>query len=373
MSRYKLKEVKDRRDLRRFIRFPLDLYRDCPQYVPALNADQRKSLTSCSTLSYCERAMWLALDGERVVGRICAMINPRYNEIYGTRRARFGWFDVVDDFEVASLLIRRAEEWAAERGMDEVHGPLYYNTLGKQGMLVEGFENIPPFNCLYNYPYYNDFLAALGYVKECDWLQYKVRVPEEMPQKLIRVGERLLERYSLRELDIDALKKDRKQVKAFFDIYNRSFEKSVHNFIPFTDEEIWEEADQVIPMLNNRISCFLVDSKGGIAGFGVNFPSISGALRKCRGHLFPFGWFHLLRALHNCETIDLMLNGASPEWQNTGVSAVYHNLIFDKCRRAGVKWAITNPQIEDNPAVKVWENYEHEPYMRRRCYIRKIK
>lgn len=198
-------------------------------------------------------------------------------------------------------------------------------------------------------------------------------MPEEMPQKLIRVGERLLERYSLRELDIDALKKDRKQVKAFFDIYNRSFEKSVHNFIPFTDEEIWEEADQVIPMLNNRISCFLVDSKGGIAGFGVNFPSISGALRKCRGHLFPFGWFHLLRALHNCETIDLMLNGASPEWQNTGVSAVYHNLIFDKCRRAGVKWAITNPQIEDNPAVKVWENYEHEPYMRRRCYIRKIK
>ena len=146
MSKYIIKEVASRRDLMQFIKFPDVLYRDCPQYVPALHSDQLHSLTKVSTLSYCKRRMWMVLDGKKVVGRICAMINPRYNERYGTRRARFGWFDTVNDLEVAKLLILTAEAWAREEGMDEIHGPLYYNTLGKQGMLVEGFENVPPFN-----------------------------------------------------------------------------------------------------------------------------------------------------------------------------------------------------------------------------------
>ena len=174
---YQVKEVVSKRDLKRFVRFPDRLYRECPQYVPALHADQVRSLTRVSTLSYCSRKMWLVLDGKEVAGRICAMVNPRYNERYGTRRARFGWFDTVDDFEVARLLLGTAEAWAREQGMDEIHGPLYYNTFGKQGMLIEGFDNIPPFNCLYNFPYYNDFVTRLGYGKECDWLQYRIDGP----------------------------------------------------------------------------------------------------------------------------------------------------------------------------------------------------
>ena len=373
MPDYKIIEVQTRRELRQFIKFPLDLYRDCPQYVPALNSDQVNSLTKCSTLKYCSQKMWMVLDGKKVVGRICGMINPRYNERYGTKRARFGWFDTIEDIEVARLLISTAEKWAAEQGMTEIHGPLYYNTLGKQGMLVEGFENIPPFNCLYNFPYYQKFVEELGFVKECDWIQYKVKADIEVPEKIQQVAARLQERYQLIDGDVNKLKKDKALVKEFFRIYNESFASQVYNFIPFTDEEIEEEAAQSIPLLNKKLCSFLMTPEGEIAAFGISFPSISGALQKARGRMFPFGWIHFLRALRHFDTIDLMINGASPKWQNTGVSAVYHCIMAGKVAQTDVKWGITNPQIETNSAAKVWERYDPQPFMRRRCYLKTIE
>lgn len=372
MPDYKVTEVLDRRNLRRFIRFPDRLYRNCLQYVPALHSDQVNSLTKVSSLSYCSRRMWIVEDGKKVVGRICAMINPRYNERYGTRRARFGWFDCIGDFEVAKLLIDTASEWAASQGMTEIHGPLYYNTLGKQGMLVEGYGNIPPFNCLYNYPYYNDFMTRLGFVKECDWVQYKMVADHGVPEKAERVAKIVMDRYKLHFVSIDKLKKDPEKVRQFFRVYNDSFSETVYNFIPFTDEEIEEEARSAMPYISDKASCMLMDENDNIVAFGVSFPSISKALQKARGHLFPFGWIHLLKALRNYETTDLMINGAVPEWQNRGVSAVYYKEMADKAIRIGNRWAISNPQIESNSAVNIWNSYEHEPFMRRRCYIKKI-
>lgn len=372
MPDYKVVEVVSRRDLMNFIKFPDKLYKDCPQYVPALHSDQVKSLTKVSTLSYCKRKMWMVMDGKTVVGRICGMINPRYNALYDKKRARFGWFDTIDDFEVAKLLLCTAEAWAKENGMNEIHGPLYYNTLGKQGMLVEGFENIPPFNCLYNYPYYNDFVTALGYVKECDWLQYKVVADQPLQDKITRIAGLLKQRYNLHEGSLDKLKKDKKMVRYFFDVYNESFAKSVYNFIPFTKEEIEEEASEVLTYVSDKTSSIIFDDNEELVGFGITFPSISKALQKARGHLFPFGWFHLLMAMFRYDTVDLMINGAVPKWQNTGVSSIYHCTMSEKYRKAGTKWAITNPQIESNGAVNVWGKYEHELFMRRRCYLKSI-
>ncbi len=372
MEEYRIVEVTTRRDLRRFVKFPDRLYRDCPQYVPALHADQIKSLTKVSTLRYCTRKMWLAFRGNEVVGRICGMVNPRYNELYNKKRARFGWFDTINDLEVARLLLGTAEAWAKEQGMDEIHGPLYYNTLGKQGMLVEGFDNIPPFNCLYNFPYYADLVTALGYEKECDWLQYKMVANEGVPDKVHRVAGMLKERYHLHEGSFDQLKKDKKMVDYFFKVYNESFASSVYNFIPFTQEEIDEEAASVLPFVNDKVSSIVLDENNELVAFGIAFPSISKALQKARGRLFPFGWFHLWRAMHHFETVDLMLNGAVPKWQNTGVSAIYHCLMADKYSARNTRWAISNPQIETNSAVNAWNKYEHEPYMRRRCFVKKI-
>ncbi len=372
MADYRIVEVKTKKDLNRFISFPDKLYKDCPQYVPALHSDQRKSLTKVASLKYCTRVMWLAMDGKKVVGRICGMINPRYNERYGTKRARFGWFDTINDIEVAKLLLGTAEKWAKAQGMNEIHGPLYYNTLGKQGMLVEGFENLAPFNCIYNYPYYNDLVTSLGYVKECDWLQYKMKADQGVPPKMAAIAERLQERYSLTVGDIDSLKHDKALVREFFRIYNESFAESVYNFVPFTDEEIEEEAAQTIGLLDKRLCCFLLDENKEIAAFGISFPSISKALQKAKGSMFPFGWIHFLKALKKFDTIDLMLNGAAPKWQNTGVSSVFHCIMARKYQENEVKWAIANPQIETNLAVNVWDRYEHELYMRRRCYIKSI-
>ena len=369
----KVIEVLSRRDLMRFIKFPNELYKGCKQYVPALISDQINSLTKVSTLSYCERKMWMVLDDGKVVGRICGMINPRYNERYGTKRARFGWFDTVNDINVARLLIGTAEAWAKERGMTEIHGPLYYNTLGKQGMLVEGFGNIPPFNCLYNFPYYNDLVTALGFVKECDWVQYKMPAAQSVPQKAERVASLLKERYNLKQGSLSRLKKDPRMVKYFFKVYNESFASAVYNFIPFTEEEIQEEAKSSLPFVTDKASCIIMDENDKLVAFGISFPSISKALQKAKGHLFPFGWIHLLSAMHNYETVDLMLNGAVPEWQNKGISAVYHCAMSDKAKAAGTKWAISNPQIETNSAVNIWSSYENELYMRRRCYVKKIQ
>ena len=258
--------------------------------------------------------------------------------------------------------------------MNEIHGPLYYNTLGKQGMLVEGYENIPPFNCLYNYPYYNDLVTALGFEKECDWVQYKLRADQPVPDKMTAIADRLMERYKLVEGDIDSLKHDKALVRKFFRIYNESFAEAVYNFIPFTDEEIAEEAEQTIGLLDKRLCCFLLDEDKEIAAFGISFPSISKALQKAKGSMFPFGWIHFLKALKNVETIDLMINGAAPKWQNTGVSSVFHSIMARQYRECGAKWAITNPQIDTNSASFVWNKYgDCELYMRRRCYIKAIE
>ena len=372
MPDYRIVEVESKRDLMKFIKFPDRLYKDCPQYVPALHIDQVKSLTKVSTLSYCKRKMWMVMDGKNVVGRICGMINPRYNALYNKKRARFGWFDTIDDFEVAKLLLDTAEGWAKENGMNEIHGPLYYNTLGKQGMLVEGYENIPPFNCLYNFPYYNDFVTRLGYVKECDWVQYKIAADQPLQEKITRIAGLLKQKYSLHEGSLDKLKKDKKMVRYFFDVYNESFAKTVYNFIPFTKEEIDEEASEVLNFVSDKTSSIIFDENEELVGFGITFPTISPALQKAKGRLFPFGWFHLLKAMYKYDTVDLMINGAVPKWQNTGVSSIYHCAMSEKYRKAGTKWAITNPQIESNGAVNVWGKYDHEPYMRRRCYLKSI-
>ena len=374
MSAYTIREVTGRRDLRRFIRFPDQLYKGCDQYVPALHKGQEFDLMHSPSLEYCTRKMWIALDEKgNVVGRICCIINPRYNEKYGTRRARFGWFDLIDDVEVGRLLISTAGKWAQENAMEELHGPLQYNTLGRQGMLVEGFDKLAPFSCLYNYPYYVDIMQELGFEKECDWLQYRMPADQGVDDRMKAIARRLMDRYKLKVADFDRLKKDREQVMKFFRIYNESFDGTVYNFIPFTQAEIDYEVRQIMGQLDSRLCCVLMDEDDEVAGFGISTPCLSRAMQKAKGSLFPFGWIHALRARRNFETLDLMINGAAPKWQKTGISSVYHTLLAEKYKECGARWGVSNPQIETNLAVNVWDRYEHELWMRRRCWIRKIE
>lgn len=374
VMRYNVREVISRRDLMRFIRFPESLYKGCAQYVPPLHKGQEHELMHAAPLRYCERKMWLAEnEAGDVVGRICAVINPRYNEKYGTRRVRFGWFDLIDDIEVAKALFDAAESWARSKGMDEIHGPLYYNTLGRQGMLVEGFDKLAPFSCLYNYSYYVDLMEKLGFEKECDWIQYMMPADQGVDERLKAISERIMEKNRLHVADFDALKKDRNMVRKFFKTYNECYDGTVYNFIPFTEEEIEEEIDQIMGQLDSRLCCVVMDEDDEVAAFGIAIPCLSRAMQKAKGSLFPFGWYHVLKAKNDFTHLDLMLEGAAPKWQNTGISAVFHGMMARQFKECGARWALANPQIETNTAVNVWGRYEHELWLRRRCWIRKIK
>ena len=370
--KYTVREVAGAREFKVFYQFQNKMYKDCEVYVPSLDFDQRRTLKKAPPLAYCKQCLMLAWDENgRAVGRINAIINPRYNELYNCKRMRFGWFDFEEDIEIARALLEAAAAWGKAQGMTEIHGPLGYNTMYKQGMVVQGFENLPPINCIYNYEYYPKFMEELGYEKECDWVQYKLNGKQDLPEKLFRISNLLLQKYNLRIVDVEELKKDRDVIAAFFDNYNKCF-MSVHNFVPLTESEIREEGNTYIKQMTSDLTCFVMDEDNQIAAFGLSTPSLSPAFQKAKGKLFPFGWWHLKRGMKNVETIDLMMVGSDPKWANKGLSAVFHCNLLGNYQRIGVKYAITNPQIEDNPAVKVWDSYKKEDFIRRRCYIKKI-
>ena len=283
---FEIREISTRKDMKRFSRFPLKLYKNHPQYVPALVMDEVRSILNSPSMKYCSRKIWIACNPKgEIIGRVVGIINPRANELYDYKRVRFGWFDVIEDYSVASALIDKVIEWGASAGMTEIHGPLGYNTWNKQGMIVEGFENLPQFNCIYNYPYYPEFLERMGFSKEVDWLQYIMPAQQPIPDKVERINEMILKKYNLRVLKWKSIRNFQPYINNFFDVYNKSF-MTVQNFIPLTAEEIKACTRFYIKLINPDLSCFVVDSNNKIVAFSISFPSISRALQKAKGHLF---------------------------------------------------------------------------------------
>lgn len=367
-----VKEVLSPSDIKRFIKFPHKLYKESKQYVPVLDLDEKSVLTKSPSLEYCKLRMWMTYNSKgETTGRIAAIYNPRSNEYHNEKRLRFGWFDFIEDFEVAKKLIETAETWGRELGMEQLHGPLSFNTWGRQGMLIEGFENMPPVNCLYNFPYYPQFLEKLGFGKQVDWIQIKIKADVGVDPRLHRINDLLIEKHKLQVLDIKKIKNRDELVQRFFKSYNESFRK-IDNFVPLTDAEVKQIGDEYFPKLRPELTSIVLAPDGEIAAFGICFPSLSKAFRKAKGKLFPFGIFHILRAFKKYDSIDFMLIGAAPEWQHKGVTSIFHTHLGANLKERGISFGITNPQAETNSAFKVWERYEFEPYMRRRCYIKNI-
>ncbi|MDD2292998.1 MAG: hypothetical protein PHD07_02155 [Bacteroidales bacterium] len=372
---YTVKEIliTDKSEFKKFYQFQNKLYRDCKTYVPSFDFDQKKTLSQSPPLDYCRQKLFLAYDGKRVVGRVLAVINPRYNELYDTRRIRFGWFDFENDFEIAKMLIDAVEDWGRQEGMVDMHGPLGYNTMYRQGMVVEGFDSVPPVNCLYNYPYYPEFMDKMGFEKECDWIQYKLNAMQGAPEKLKKMSKLLLERYDLKVVDVKKLIKNQDLIHDFFYNFNRSF-MSVHNFIPLTEKEIAEEGRLYISQMRSELTCFVMDADDKIASFGICTPDMSRAFKKANGKIFPLGWAYILWAKSHYKGIDLMMVGSDPKWKDKGLSAIFHTQLAAEFSERGIEYGITNPQVETNAAVKVWDSYpDREDYIRRRCYIKNIK
>ena len=365
-----IKEIKTKNELKQFIRYPKQLYKGCPYYVPALEADEYKMLTEHPAKAFCDVRLWLAYKNGKIVGRIGGIINHRYNELKDKKRIRFGWFDVDNDPEVAKALFKTVEDWGREQSLLEICGPSRFSNMEKQGMLVEGFDVLTTISSEYNYPYYPIFMDELGYEKEEDYLQFKIDI-REINESVKALSERIAERYSIRMKEFKDKKELIKYAEPFFKALNDSF-VNIYNFIPLTDAEIAYVIKNNFSIADKDLVGILVDENDQVIGFSMSVPSLSEAFRKANGKLFPFGWYHILKALKKNDTVDLYITGVLPEWINRGVHALYHYKLHQNYIDKGYKEAITTQMLESNPALRVWEKYGAIPTTRRRCYVKNL-
>lgn len=366
-----IKEVKSKKELRDFVRFPKSLYKDCPHYVPPLDNAEMKDLTSHPALDFCSLRMWLAYQDGKIVGRIAGIINHRCNEMKEQKRIRFGWFDFIDNQQVTELLLKTVEEWGREKGMDTISGPSRFSNMQKQAMLVDGFDKTASIEADYNFPYYPQFVENLGFEKEVDYIQYEVKILDT-PEPIVRMAEHVAHKTNVRVRQYKSKKELKKIGREFFTVLNESYQK-IYNFIPLTDKEIeWVIKGNFGVAVLDLISV-LEDENGKLVGISFCLPSLSKAFQKAKGKLFPFGWLPILRSLRSNDRIDMYLTGILPQYANSGVHLLYHKQLNDIALTKGYRIAYTSQQLEDNPANHIWRKYyDCEPFCRRRCYKKSL-
>lgn len=370
----RIEEVKDKKGFNQFLKFPYKLFKDDKMWVPSLIMDEKTTFNKKKNpaLEFCDHKIFLAYRGEEVVGRIVGILNNKANEVWNQKRMRFGWFDYIDDIEVTEALLKAVETWSKEMGMDEVVGPMGFTDMDKEGMMVEGFDVNCPIACYYNPSYYPPLIEKLGYVKEVDWVQYEIPANQPVPEKISKINNLIKAKYNLKIVEGLSKKEIVNQYgKKIFHVVNKSF-SGLFGYVPLNDRQIDFYIRQYFSFIEPRLVCFIVDDKDDVVAFGVSMPSLSNALRKSKGKLFPFGWYHLLKALKDYSYIDLYINGVDPDWQNKGVHSLYYVEMNKRYIELGAKMAIANPQLESNQASQIWEKYENRLAIRRRAYIKQI-
>jgi hypothetical protein len=365
-----IKEINSKKELKQFIRYPKQLYKNCPCFAPSLESDEYKTLTDHPAKSFCDIRWWLAYKDGKIAGRIAGIINHRYNELKDRKRIRFAWFDVDNDVEVAEKLFEAVENWGKQQNLLEISGPSRYSNMEKQGMLVDGFEVLTTISCDYNYAYYPLFMDKLGYEKEEDYIQMKFEL-SDIPNKIKALNEQLSERYGVKVKEFRNKKELITYAEHFFKALNDSF-VNIYNFIPLTDEEIRFHIKNNFSFADKDLIKILVNKDDEVVGFSLSIPSLSEAFRKSGGRLFPFGWYHILQAIKKNDTVNLWLTGVLPKWINSGVHVLYHYELHKTYLEKGYKYAVTNQQLERNHNYRIWERYGGVPITRRRCYVKQL-
>ena len=368
-----VKEVKTKSDLRKFIAFPDKLYKGNKYRVPQLHMYERAALypQKNPAFEFCEAKYWLAYKNNKIAGRIAGIINHKSNEIWNEKHMRFGWIDFIDDLEVSGALIKTVEDWAKDKGLTAVHGPLGFSDMDLEGMLVEGFDEMATQATIYNYPYYPVHLEKLGYKKDTDWVQFEIKIPDKVPENLKRISLQTLEKYDLKILKIKKSKEVLPYAKSMFYTLNEAF-KSLYGFVPLTDKQIEKYTKDYFSAIDVKFICFVLDKNNEVAGFGISIYSLSEALQKAKGKLFPFGFIHILKALRKNNKVDMLLQAVKPEYQNKGVAAIFYSEIMQAYIDNGVEIAISSHALEDNKsAFLMFNDYETRQHLKRRCYIKK--
>lgn len=366
-----------RKQLKQFVLFPEKLYRHNPYYVPNLVFDEMDTLNPAKNPAsdFCDQELYMAYKDGEPVGRVAAIINRWANEHWKHDEVRFGWFDTIDDKEVSAALIKRVEEFGKAHGMTHIVGPLGYTDFDPEGMLIEGFDQQSTMPLIYNYPYYQEHIEALGFKKDADWLEYRIFMPEEMPEKFSRVAAIVAQKYNfkVRPVTRKIIRKENYAQKLFAVITDTYKELYEYTMLP---ENL---ADKYIgfylKILDLRYITSVENEQGEIVAFGITMPSLADALIKSRGRIFPFGWWHLLKALFikHSEGAELLLMGARSDVRKTGVTALVVCDMVEKYKKLGVKWAESNAELEDNHSIRNhFEAFERVQHKRRRSYKKEI-
>ncbi|MDD7632460.1 MAG: hypothetical protein SPD54_03310 [Parabacteroides sp.] len=371
-----IKEVTGKKELRQFVRFNIDLYKGNPYHVPSLIYDEMMTLDRKQNPAFevCDAIYFLAYKGDRIVGRIAGIINRRSNEVWNQKRARFGFVDFIDDDEVVDALFNAVRQWAKQQGMEELCGPMGFTDLDHEGMLVHGFDQLGTMATIYNHPYYPQQLERMGFVKDQDWHEFKVYVPDCVPEKHLRIGEIVKRKYGLKVVKCKNKKEVMPYARPLFETLNISY-APLYGFSPLTDKQIDYYINMYIPMLRLDLLTLIVrEEDNAVVGFGISIPSLSRALQKTKGQLWPFGWFHLLKALRSKpEIVDLYLMGVLPEYQSKGVNALLFNDLIPIYKSLGVVYAESNPELESNNAVQAqWDYFKREHHKTRRVFIQQL-
>lgn len=371
-----VKEVKTRSELKKFVNYPNVLYRDVPQYVPAMIGDDLDDWNPKKNpaFEYCEAKCFLAWRDGKIVGRIGAILSHKANEKWHLNRMRFTQVDFIDDEEVSNALFSTVEAYAREKGCDEIHGPLGFTDCDREGMLVEGYDRRSMFITYYNYPYYNAHLERLGYEKDVDWVEYLIDVPydDHTVLRMDKLSERVLNYSNLHVLKVQHRREYKPLIEKVFDLINVAY-AGLYGTVPLSDRQIKRYAAKFIPLINPELACFVVDEQDELIGFGVSAPSIAEALKKSRGRLFPLGFIGVLKALRVNDTLDLFLTAVRPDYQNKGINAILINHVLKGCHQMGIRKAETGPQLEENHKIRSqWNFFSYEKHKRRRCYVRKL-
>ena len=372
-----LKVVEGKRDLKKYIHFPEKLYRNDKWWVPALISDEYNTLQASKNpaFDYCEAKLWLALDEKgNVVGRVAGIINHEANKRWNEQSARFGWIDFIEDQEVLDTMLAEVEKWAVDKGMVKLKGPLGFTDLDKEGLLVEGFEQLSPFTCIYNFPYYGPMLEKAGFTKDADWTQRIVTVPDEFP-RMMKLADAIAERAGVHVVQIKNKKELRKEADYLFrKVYNETF-APLYEFAPVNDRQIDQYINSYITILDKDFISIIHDKDERIVAFAITVPSLSKAVQKAKGRLFPFGIFPILKALHRNDTLEALMIGIHPDYQSKGLQVLLFKQIHENViRRGDIKTMIMNPQLEENVKVQmIFDEYNPQPYMRRRSYYKDLK
>ena len=372
-----IRKITTKRDLLRFIKFGNEFYKDCENFCPALILDELDTFNPKKNPAFdvCEHILYMAYRDNKPVGRIAGIINHEANRKWGVKHVRFGWIDFIDDLEVSQSLLDAVAEWGKSKGMDKLNGPVGFTDFDHQGLLIEGYDHLAPMASLYNYPYYVRHMEAYGLTKDNDWIEMQIFPPKDLPERFGRMAKIVQERSRVR---VDKVKNCKELTEkyglSYMDVIDVAYQK-LYNFQPLTDRQKQHYCELYFPLLNFDFVTVVVNEKDEVVGVGVGMPDISKALRKCNGKLFPFGWYHILKALKakSYETFDFLLIAVRPDYQDRGLNAV---IIADQHPyfvKYGIQHIETTAIMESNfKNLNHWEVFPHQYHKRRRAYIKPL-